>query len=202
MDDILQPQQNTQQAATLREMSRKANDRIRLANPTEQDFIVRWDGMSFTIPNRNKDVGQGKGQLVVARYIAMNYIKHMTDKMLGENLLKAITEENRKRTDSGMKEIAIDDKERFQYESRYRTDNPDSRKAIIKLLWLGVDEEYGMDMPEEVERTRDPRNTDEQILEELDKPYQPTPEAVSTQTSEASLPPLDRNEDILNEVAA
>ena len=155
-----------------REAQRKANDRILVFNPTEQDYTQRFDGIGFTIPNKNKDNGHGAGCAVVPRYVEQLYIKHMTDLILGGKQLDAIRDENKDRVSKGMKEM---DKyiggEGAMFAEKYKIDNDDQRTEIFKILYRGVVEEYGID-DVKVQNTGikeyDPRSFEEKMEAELD----------------------------------
>lgn len=162
-----------QSAATQRELERKSNDRIRIYNPTDQDFTIYYGGSGFLVPSKNTDNGRGKGQSVVQRFIAVNYIKHMTDKILSKKTSEAVASENERRINSGMATMTVHT-EQPEFELRYNINNPEARKEVIRQLWLGIEEEYGMDQPiiQPLEK-RDNRTVDEQLLDELDKPVKP-----------------------------
>lgn len=171
-DELFGTQSATpQQASTLREMARKAQDRIRVFNPTETDYTVRWDGIGFVVPGRVRDNGNGAGQAILPRYVAQNYVKHMTDKILGEKMISAIRSENERRRSTGQANMNQWE-ERIQYDTQFRIDNPDARRMVLEVLWLGIEEEFGMDTPERVQDqgNYDPRSLDERILEKLDRP--------------------------------
>lgn len=171
-DDILndQPRYSTRQAATLKELQRRANDRIRVYNPTDDDFLVRWDGVAFRVPGKDKDNGQGAGQAVQPRYIAENYTKKMIDKILGERLFAHIKMEIERRLKSGLSTAPHDDW-RLGYEAQYRIDNEAARTALRPIVWLGIEEEYGLnediieDKPEVVHK-----RSEEDILRDMDRP--------------------------------
>lgn len=161
---------NPQQATTLREMARKAQDRIRVYNPTDADYTIRWDGIGFVVPARLKDNGNGGGQSILPRYIAQNYVKHMTDKILGEKMITAIKSENLRRQGTGQASMNQWE-ERIQFDTQFRIDNPDARRMVLEILWLGIEEEYGMEDPvREQDQAYDPRPVDEQILATMDRP--------------------------------
>lgn len=173
-DDILndQPRYSPRQAATLKELQRRANDRIRVYNPTDDDFLVRWDGVAFRVPSKDKDTGQGAGQSVIPRYIAENYTKKMIDKILGERLVAHIVAEIERRKISGMSTDPFDSW-RVGFEQQYRIDNEEARKALRPIVWLGTEEEYGLgdDVVEDAPAVVHKRS-EEDILREMDRPAQ------------------------------
>ena len=167
-----------------RELERKANDQIRVYNPTTEDFEVSWDTFLFNVPGKDKDAGYGPGMSVLPRYIALNYIKHMTDKILTKRADDHIGEINKKRKDQG--QPALNPQEREIEETPYRTDNADSRKEIIVQLWKGVEREYGIETaPARKEVARDSRPIEEQVVEEIESGR------ATTTTTEAPTEVLD-----------
>lgn len=186
-----------QQEATLQEMERKAQDRIRVYNPTEEDTTVIWGGLGFVIPAKNKDLGHGRGQQILPRYIAKKYCIEMTTKILGQRLTKAVQDANQLRAERGQPKMNHWE-ERLNFEAPFRTDNPEARRAILPLLWLGIEEEFGMDVVSNNQTDRrDPRSIDEQMLASLDRPARKIEDTelptVATQPDQAKV-----NEALLN----
>jgi len=179
------PQVQERRAKTLAEMQRRSNDRIRVYNPTDTDFKVAYDtagaGGIWTIPARTKDNGFGPGQNVLPRYIAVNYVKHMTDKIIGERGVEALRKVNADRVAKGMRPL---DRWEGTPESQdlvlgqYRTDNMDERRKIASILWVGVEEEFAANQPAEVklENNLDPRGMDEKILDSMNRTAKPLTE--------------------------
>lgn len=164
------PKKEAQMQIVRREMERYSRDLIRVANPTESDFDVFNDGYKWTVPNRNRDMGRGKGQQVFPRYLAMTYVTRMTDYLLTKEADEAIEAENKRRVESGlqpMTKYAGGEQERF--EAPLKTNIPDRRQAIMKQLWLGIEEQYGMDQMKE-ETIIDTRMNDEELMNSLDFP--------------------------------
>src|SRR5437879_1623530 len=131
MDDIFNtgPQYSQQQIANLQELERRSNDRIRVYNPTADDYVVYWGGAGFRVPNRNKDLGHGNGQAVVMRYVAENYVKHMADKILGQRMVAAILAENKRRESIGMATMNHWE-DRLHFDTQFRIDNPQLRADL------------------------------------------------------------------------
>lgn len=178
-------QMSPQQVATHREMERKSNDRIRIYNPTDEDFAVWNNGLKWIIPNKSRDVGYGDGQYVCPRYIANTYLTHMTDHILTKQMDEAADLENEKRREKGQPEMtkyAGGDLERFQMS--WRIDDPAKRQPIMREIWLGVEEEYGIDEAVEEQKVRDERPSDEKFIESLDFPVRKAPEMPKNGVSE------------------
>lgn len=163
----LHKQESPRALALKKELQRRSNDTILVYNPTDTDFRVTWDGLPFVIPSKNRSIGFGLGQQQLPRYIAMNYIKHMADKVLNDSLDTASETENQKRRDTGRPEM--DPFEREKFESRYKITDPQLRTPIIRELWLGIIREFGMDeVPEVMQgKSADHRPMDTQILDEI-----------------------------------
>ena len=70
--------------ATKREMYRLSQDDCMIYNPTDKDFVIEWEEHRFVVPNKNKDLGWGKGKREVKRYLAIWYCKHMKDQIINE----------------------------------------------------------------------------------------------------------------------
>ena len=178
------PQEQERRAKTLKEMQRRANDRIRVYNPTDEDFKVAWDttgsGGVWTVPARTKDRGRGLGQEVLPRYVAISYVKHMTDKILGERMVNAVRAEDQRRIANGMRPMEIygnTPESREVFEKKFKTDDMDSRAKILKILWVGIEEEYVSELASNNGEAKiEERSVDEQILDTLERTAQPITE--------------------------
>lgn len=183
----------------LREMERKANDRIRVYNYTDDDFQVLWDSYIFTIPSKNKDTGAGKGQAIVPRYVAQNYVTHFTDAQLTKTKDSAIKAENKRLIDGGNRAMSIDSQERLVFETQYSIGNPEKRSTILAQIWLGVEEEFGLGQRAEDELLpkKDERPMDEVLIEQLER--RATPRTEPTPPSESQEEPKAATaEELLN----
>lgn len=122
------------------ELERRANDLLRVYNPTDEDYIVIWDkksgGKVFRV--------RAKQEEVLFRYIAEKYIREMFQKLINEEVEKAVLKANEERIAKGMAEMT-------KYAEQYRFESPlinptsDKAKRIISILYVGVDREYGVD---------------------------------------------------------
>lgn len=141
----------------LKEMQRRANDEIRVLNPTGEDYPVKWSGYTWVVP--------ANGKQVLPRYIAMNYIKHMTDKLITEESEKMLAKEKEKyKGDTWAYNKEVDMRRAL------KTNNPVLRKKYLKQLWGGVVKEYGLDqpIPEDTHKPADTRPLDEQLIAEIE----------------------------------
>lgn len=157
-----------------REMYRKSMDSIRVYNPTQKDFVVEWDGFKHIVPSSKKDMGFGRGQRILSRYLAEKYARDMKDHLINTKNNEEIT----KLIDDQPRELRAkyetDPYERQALWNRLpRTDDPKKIKEIYEVIWMGVEERYGLDQAETDENDGriDPRTIEEQVLASLEKPY-------------------------------
>lgn len=171
--------------ALLREMQRTSLDKIRIYNPTDTDFTIMWDGFKHVVPNKNKDVGFGKGQRVVERYLALWYLKHMTDHIINEKQQKRLDELKEKYEKAGVEDYLVKANMQLESNKSVRTDNEAEVKRIAEIIWLGIEERYGMDDKESdfTTKMQDQRPIHEQIAATLNnKVYKKPEEVVETST--------------------
>lgn len=150
------------------EKERRANDLIRVYNPTNADAVVEWDKKNgtklFRVP--------ASTEVVLIRYIAEKYIREMFDKMVMSEAMNAVKEENERRIKSGM---AILDKtlktgEQEQFESQFYVGNDEKARRIIALLYMGVENEFGVDQALGAqEQVQDNRPVFERAMENVQK---------------------------------
>ena len=123
-----------------REMYARSLDTIRVHNPTDKDVILNYDRMGtkkqrVEIPHARRDIGKGKGNQDLPRYLAEIFTKQIVEQL--------ITAKSEKEWNKIKQNYRID--ERPQYEERYaiRTNNPGEWKEIMPKVWLGVVSKYG-----------------------------------------------------------
>lgn len=154
------------------ELARRAYDIIRVHNTTNKDYTVEWDktgqGLRFVVPSSDRDLGFGKGNQDLPRYIATKYIEEMANKVMTEEGQKYIDSTNALRVKRGQPKLTPQEQE--VEETPYRTDNPEKRLEVLKTLWLGIVREYGREeLPEEAEAPRaDRRPLDERLLSQIE----------------------------------
>ena len=128
---------------TLQEMERRANDLLRVHNPTNTDYVIEWDRVNgtklFRVP--------AKGEAVFVRYIAEKYIREMFDKIFSERAQREIIAENQKRIAKGIAEMDKTQRtgEQMHFESKFYHPTNEEAKQVLSLLYLGVENEYGVD---------------------------------------------------------
>lgn len=178
----MQPQDNPSSEAMKREMYRTSLDSIRVYNPTDEDYFVDWDGHKHRVPNKNKDTGDGKGMRILPRYLAKNYVREMHIKLVNAENDQKLEDLKDKMTKAGVTDVTYNANAQFERQHDRRTDNPDLMRKNYEILWLGLEEEFGMDNPEMPQDKPMPNNTptDEQVLAQMkNKRYVPPTETTS-----------------------
>ena len=124
------------------QMVKEALDTVEVINITDKDFIIHNDRLrptatKYLIPNKNKDLGKGKGKQHVPAFIAWRYVELALVQIIGEISKK----------DWDAKKDEYKDSERSEYEGRLaiRTNNKKLRAGLVKKLWGGIVERYGGD---------------------------------------------------------
>ncbi len=151
-----------------RELQRKSLDQLRVYNPTEEDYAVIWDGFNHIVPS--------KSERTLPRYIATKYFKEMINKLIYAEEEEAVSKANSKRNERGNPPLTAQERETYALQYGLHAANEDKRRELMKVLYKGVAEEYGVDMPLEGKPVKkDERSTDEKLLAELEKDL-PEPE--------------------------
>lgn len=163
--------QTPAQEAVKREMYRVSQDDCMVFNPTDEDFVVDWDGFKYIIPNKDKDMGWGKGMREVKRYIAAYYCRHMKNKLINEKGVQEGEKMIAKRRKEGKEEYTDAYVENRQvWDKVPRTDDPKLMAEIYPALFLGVVREFGLEFSEEERKAGlDTRSQEEIVMEELQK---------------------------------
>lgn len=173
MDDLI-PTRTPQQEAFLRELERRSRDQLLVFNPTNEDQFEIFDRYKYgPIPNKNKDIGYGKGMAVLPRFVAINYFDHMYTKILFSRRDELIATENEARSKRGSEPLSKFDGPNSETSFIFQRglgDNPAKKGEIIASLYKGIYEEFGKDQVQvsESEQKRDLYNVTD-ILGELDK---------------------------------
>lgn len=146
------------------EQKRKANDIIRVYNPTEKDYYVSWEQTRHRIP--------AKSTADVVRYIARTYVRDMTTYLInelgnekGRELLKKLSKEQ----PNVLLDKYLENKE--VWDKTPRTDDPSLMKHYYDILWVGVVKEFGLDVEDiDVDPRKgevDFRTTEERLMEDI-----------------------------------
>lgn len=151
------------------EQQRKKNDIIRVYNPTDEDFIVEYDRANGT----KKFRVPAKQETPLIRYIAKKYIKKMYEKIITDKIQNAIIEENESRIEKGMAELDKTAKtsEQLRFESNIKSKIESTEgKKIMATLWLGIEQEFGIDREPEVQPVDDTdnRNAFDKMFDDLE----------------------------------
>ncbi|MHC4269155.1 MAG: hypothetical protein ACYSWS_03435 [Planctomycetota bacterium] len=139
--DVVQP--DKKKSSYQLELERRANDILRIYNPTSERYVIEWDrkGGTKLFPV------EAKSEAVYPRYIAKKYIKEMFQKILNDRAKEAILAENKRRIEGGMAEMdkTMKTNEQMAFEEKFYNPTNEEAKRIIALLYLGVESEYGID---------------------------------------------------------
>ena len=139
-----------------KELERRSQDRIKVANPTSEDYEVIWDGYAFTVP--------ANGTAIHPRYIAEKYVKEMTEKVITDMADSKIDEINEQREKEGKEKMTAQQREIKEL----RTSNKALRDYLEDKLDLGVVEEYGVGV-EKVRGELPKAKLDKRLKSELDE---------------------------------
>ena len=131
------------------EQRRKSQDLIRVYNLLDEDYVLLWDEggaqAKFIIPNRSKDMGWGNGMRVMQRYLARKYVNEMTTKIITMRQNQKLEELKKKLQKQGATNIPFNANQELLSTEGVRTDDPKVRQELEDMLWLGIEEEFGMD---------------------------------------------------------
>jgi len=120
------------------EMFKSTQDIIRVHNPTDKIFTVYNDRMvmkeEFQIPDKDSDIGVGKGNLDVPRYIAKRYLEKMGSKL--------IIEKSRAEWALIREKYRADERGTVEERVALKINNKEEWKKITPILWLGVISRY------------------------------------------------------------
>ena len=163
-----------------KEQRRRSQDLIRVYNPTNQDYVLVWEDQKFIIPSKDSDKGWGKGMRVMQRYLAQKYTKEIVDKIIFEQSDKELLKRKEALTARGDVDPTFSANVQLQYSGR--SDNPKLREPLEDEIWMGIEEEFGVDQ-EFVEIKPEAPMTMKDPFERLSaKKYQPeklvTPESI------------------------
>ena len=176
MDDIDVPVRSANDDAFHRELERRSQDTIRVYNPTDSDYLLEWDFHKHRVPAKDTDSGWGKGMRVLPRYMAEKYCREMKTQLInemGESKVQSMLED---RQVKGMAEMSPFDKQ-VLYDKAPRTDDKNLIEKLYPTLWLGIEEEFGLDYgPDKTVETVEKLTTEEKVLKELsnkryERPY-------------------------------
>src|SRR3990167_7919719 len=127
------------------ELERRANDLLRVYNPTNAAHVVEWsrrDGTKlFRVP---PDATNGGVGTTLIRYIAEKYLREMFDLIITRKADASVIAENEKRITKGMEEMTKW-KDQLKFESQFYNPTLDESKKLLASLYGGVVQEFGVD---------------------------------------------------------
>lgn len=132
------------------EQERKKYDIIRVKNPTNQDFYVKYDTGRYQKIPANSTVD-------VPRYIATRYITHQKDAIIHAMSQTKHDEYMKEREAKGLPRYKSkwEENEETYSSSEYPKTNDDKlMEQVISDLWVGLVYEFGRDVPPQ---SMDPR---------------------------------------------
>lgn len=194
MDDLFS-QETVDQVKFKKELERSSKDRIRVYNPTDQDFDVYNDGYKWTVPNKSKDVGFGEGQQVFPRYLAISFVTKCADRIFFDKMDEAVKKENDRRVEKGLARMnKWEEQAPFEIEfSTITEENKLKRRELMSIMWMGIEEEYGADSIKEQAKAPK-RETDDDFLRKLASRKAPTMPVKAPEINEVmDVPPKASN---------
>lgn len=153
--------EQTQVEKVRRELRRKSLDQLRIYNPLDTAFQTVWEGFTY--------VAQPRQETIMLRYIAEKWMREFADYMINREEQEAVEADNDKRRKKGWEPMNPQERDQFDLRNKFMTNDPDKRLQYMKMVYRGVSQEHGLDLPEPVAVKRDVRPQDEKILEQLDR---------------------------------
>jgi len=144
-----------------RELRRRSLDQIKLYNPLDIPFQTIYEGFTYVI--------KPKQEGVFLRYIAMKWLKEFVDYMINEEEAREVEKENAGRKKKGWQIMSPDERDQFVVRNKLVTNDPDKRSLYMKMVYRGISQEHGLDIPEPTPIKRDTRPQDEKLLEDLER---------------------------------
>lgn len=147
------------------EQERRSRDIIRIANPTDKEFVIIWGHPPkyFRVP--------ANGTLDVDRYLAEAYWRDMTVQMINEMGVK-MGADLIERISKTKPDVMYDDYliQKEVWDKVPRTDNEKILRELTPKLWLGLVRKYGLDIPKQESSypEMDLRNQQEKILGDME----------------------------------
>ena len=155
------------------EMYKRSLDTVMVHNTTESDFVLVYDkamtNTKYLVPHRLKDLGHGKGNMMMPRYLAEMYVEKMIVQLISKKAEDLWEKEKTK--------YRIEERSKFEEKYALRTNNKELWAEYYPKLWLGVVQKYGGDDIQEPESSRpvSNKNLTQDLQNELglaDKEYQ------------------------------
>jgi hypothetical protein len=132
------------------EQRRKMQDQIRVYNPTDKDYTLRWDDggavSKFVVPAKDKDMGWGKGMRVMQRYLALKFTRELTTEIINSKFNEILLEKKEKLEKQGATAVEYNANIQLMGTKYSDTSKADVRQPIEDEIWMGIEEEFGMDI--------------------------------------------------------
>lgn len=155
-----------------RELYNRSRDIIAVKNPTNKDYRVIFDMRYFVVPAIQKDIGHGKGVATLQRYLAEKYVREMTNLLLSDRSRDLVNKQNEMRSEKGMLPLTKypSDFSEESVESTVQINQIETRRDIVRVLWLGIVEKAPEDLYlQQQKQAPDPTKTaDDMIFKDLD----------------------------------
>lgn len=137
-----------------RELYQQAHAIFAVFNPTVHDYRLIFDRRIYTIPNKDHDIGKGKGIEYLSAYLAKKYATEMTNKILQEQAMGLVNEENERRKAAGMALLTKypGDNPQEIIEAQIGVNDAKTRAPVMKQLILGLIQKAPEDIMLETEK--------------------------------------------------
>ena len=143
-----------------RELKRKSLDQLKIYNPLETPFFTIYDGYTYSVAPRKEGT--------FLRYIAEKWMREFIDFMINNEEQDSVEKENDKRRKKGWEVMTPQERDQHAIRNKLVTSDPEKRMYYMKLIYKGISEEHGLEVPQPEPYKKDRRPQDEQLLAQLD----------------------------------
>lgn len=165
------PKESDRSVAIKRELERRSQDDVAVYNPTDDEHTEIFNRYAYRIPSRTQDKGYGKGIAILPRFVAENYIRNMTDKIIFREVQIGVDQENARRAKIGQSAMnKWEEQPQFEVKLGILM-NPEKRLELQSILYKGIYKKFGDEDTFKTERKQQTlRHTDvSQFMFEADK---------------------------------
>jgi len=160
------------------ELERRSQDLLRVHNPTDKDYVIEWDRKNGTKVFRVR----ANDDAVLIRYIAEKYIREMYEHLVISKADQAVVDRNEKRIEKG-----LDAMNKYREQERFETPllnkSVKDQTDILATLYVGVENEYGID-----------HELQETIEDNTPQTFEDVLKGVQESKGKVSAPPIFENE--------
>lgn len=150
----------------LRELRRRSNDQIRVRNLLDEDYHVKWDtDKIFTVPGKKKSLGEGMGEAVLPRYIAVKFMEEVTTLLINADNVKHMKKyEKQYKNNPNVHWPDIEKRHAL------RTDDEKLVKEYMEQMFVKIEREFGRSVVPSVPEAKpvDTRPLTDRIMSELE----------------------------------